>query len=105
MLNRYALQSYVLPTEKLFKKFFVGVNHKISVTPDDQGIADCFVEKLKNNRYEANIVTDIPLDSDVIILLDGLKHFNTPAEAIQCNVTLFNHILRIAKRFSQKPGM
>lgn len=104
MLNRYCLESYPLSTEAGKPKFYIGVNHTISVTDDGRGIADELVKKFKDKHFNAEKVDHISEDSDVVILLDGLKNITTLDEAIKANFIVFRHTLNIAKRFSKKGG-
>lgn len=83
----------------------LSVNHSIVITDDGQGIAQALAQQFKSHRYKAEVVSEIPLTSDVVILLNGLTHFQNPIEAMQCNFTAFKQAAAAAKRFSHKKGL
>lgn len=86
--------------------YALSVNHRIVVTEPGNGMGIELVRQFQAQGYRnAQVVTQIPLESDVVIILDGLRKFSDQANAIACNQKVFSAIQPIAERFTQKGGL
>lgn len=104
MLERYLLKTVVanLP-ENISSK--VSRNHRIAIAPDSLGVANELLQLFLKHGYKAEIAENIPLDTDVTILLDALAEFKHTNEAITVNYRVFDNVKRIADRYAAKGGL
>lgn len=102
MLERYLLRAVEIPPSA--KKCLFSVNSRIVITDDGKGIGSALVTKLQNRGYQAGLVTQVPPAADVVILLEGLRHFTDIDSAIAVNQQAFVNARIIAERFTHKGG-
>lgn len=72
-------------------------NSKIAVTKDNQGVGKALVDLLNSHHYSAELVENIPINSDYVICLEGINNINSFDEALSINKRIFKHAQALAK--------
>lgn len=103
-LGRQALRAVVSPALGLAT---AGVlDGRVIITDDGQGVAFALAERLRNRGAQVQVclATAVPSDANVLIALDGLRGFSSPAGADAINRESFIAARSVAAAFEKNGG-